>query len=175
MSDDVRIAQQQHLGCRQCSRICYPSGAPEVIPGFQWGSSYSIFSFLCSVLQIVFFFCPFVLFSLAIALSILRFADFDYSFGIFKLFILIFELQIAENNPIFLHLTSNQLNKFSQNFSLFWIYLKCQVYLRIYRLMMFKSVVIYLDILFCIYKIIDIFKTNLYLYNIVIKIGRAHV
>jgi hypothetical protein len=98
-----------------------------------------------------FFFCPFVLFSLAIALSILRFADFDYSFGIFKLFILIFELQIAENNPIFLHLTSNQLNKFSQNFSLFWIYLKCQVYLRIYRLMMFKSVVIYLDILFCIY------------------------
>jgi hypothetical protein len=71
------------------------------------------------------FFCPFVLFVLAIALSVLRFADFDYSFGIFKLFILIFELQIAENNPICLHLTSNQLNKFSQNFSLFWIYLKC--------------------------------------------------
>jgi hypothetical protein len=60
-------------------------------------------------------FCPFVLFVLAIALSVLRFADFDYSFGIFKLFILIFELQIAENNPICLHLTSNQLNKFSQN------------------------------------------------------------
>jgi hypothetical protein len=25
----------------------YPSGAPEFIPGFQWGSCYSIFSFMC--------------------------------------------------------------------------------------------------------------------------------
>ena len=31
----------------------YPSGAPEFTPGFQSGSCYSIFSFLCSVLQIV--------------------------------------------------------------------------------------------------------------------------
>jgi len=25
----------------------YPSGAPELIPGFEWGSCYSIFSFMC--------------------------------------------------------------------------------------------------------------------------------
>ena len=34
----------------------YPSGTPEFTIGFQWGSCYSIFSFLCSVLQIIIFF-----------------------------------------------------------------------------------------------------------------------
>ena len=61
----------------------FPSGAPDFTPGFQWGSCYSIFSFMCNVLQIVV--CPFVLFLLAIVLSVLlRFTDSDYPFGIFK-------------------------------------------------------------------------------------------
>ena len=42
----------------------HPSGAPEFAPGFQQGSCYSIFSFMCNVLQIVV--CPFVRFCLAI-------------------------------------------------------------------------------------------------------------
>ena len=44
-----------------------------------------IFSFLRCVLKMVL--CPFVLFLLAIVLSVLRFTDFDYPFGIFKLFV----------------------------------------------------------------------------------------
>ena len=35
----------------------YPSKAPGFTPGFQWGSCYSIFSFMCKVLQIAV--CPF--------------------------------------------------------------------------------------------------------------------
>ena len=51
-------------------------------------SYYSIFSFMCNVLWIVV--CPFVLLSfcpflLAIVLSVLRFTNSDYLFGIFKL------------------------------------------------------------------------------------------
>ena len=59
--------------------------SPPPIPRFQWGSCYSIFSFLCSVLQNIV--CRFVPLPLAIALSDrLRFTNSDYSFGIFKLF-----------------------------------------------------------------------------------------
>ena len=41
----------------------YPSGAPEVTPGFQWGSCYSIFSFICMFCRsqfvlLYFFFWP---------------------------------------------------------------------------------------------------------------------
>ena len=53
-------------------------------PVFQWGSCYSIFSFICM-------FCRFVLvlFLLAIVLSVLlRYTDSDYPFVIFKLFLL---------------------------------------------------------------------------------------
>jgi hypothetical protein len=51
-------------------------------------SYYSIFSFMCNILWIVV--CPFVFLSfcpflLAIALSVLRFTNSDYLFGIFKL------------------------------------------------------------------------------------------
>ena len=35
------------------SGTAYPSGAPEFIPGFLWGSCCSIFIFLCCVLQII--------------------------------------------------------------------------------------------------------------------------
>jgi hypothetical protein len=52
--------------------------------GVLWGSCYSIFSFLCSVLYIIV--CPFVLFLLDIALSVRLFTNSDYPFGTFKLF-----------------------------------------------------------------------------------------
>ena len=35
----------------------YPSGANDFIPGFKLGSCYSIFSFLCGILDIIV--CPF--------------------------------------------------------------------------------------------------------------------
>ena len=58
----------------------YPSGAPEFIPGFLWGSCYSILSFMCMNCRSLF-----VLFLLAIELSaLLRFTDSDYHFGVFS-------------------------------------------------------------------------------------------
>ena len=55
-------------------------------PGFQWGSHYSIFSFICMFCRSLF--APVVLFLLAIVLPVLlRFTDSDYPFGIFKLFL----------------------------------------------------------------------------------------
>ena len=50
-----------------------------------WGSCYAIFNLVCvCVVWIVV--CPFVLFLLGIVLYVLRYADSDYSFGIFNLF-----------------------------------------------------------------------------------------
>ena len=64
-----------------------PSGAPESTlphPGFQWGSCFSIYCFLCNVLHII-------LDLLAIALSVLlQITAFDYPFGIFMLFLINF-------------------------------------------------------------------------------------
>ena len=72
-----RVCNQNNLtGATSGSTSADPSGAPEFIPGFQWGSCYSIFSFMCSVLQIVV--CPFVFFLLAIVLFVLRYMDSDY-------------------------------------------------------------------------------------------------
>jgi hypothetical protein len=34
-------------GAARGKGAAYPSGAPEIIPGFEWGSCYSIFSFVC--------------------------------------------------------------------------------------------------------------------------------
>ena len=42
----------------------YPSGAPEFTTGFQCGSCCSIFNFLCGVLYISLYFCPFFFWSL---------------------------------------------------------------------------------------------------------------
>jgi hypothetical protein len=52
-------------------------------PGFKWGSCYSIFSFIC-----IFWwsFLYFLLFLLAMELSLLLYADYNYPFGIFQLF-----------------------------------------------------------------------------------------
>ena len=62
----------------------YPSGAPEFSSGFQWGSCYSILSFMSMFCRSLFVFFP-----LSIVLSVLhRFTNSDYLFGIFKLFLL---------------------------------------------------------------------------------------
>ena len=47
----------------------YPSGAHDFTPGFQCGSWYFIFSFMCICCRS--FYCTFVLFLLAIILSVL--------------------------------------------------------------------------------------------------------
>ena len=52
----------------------YPCRTPEFIPGFQWGSCYSIFSFMYMFCRLLF-----VLFLLTIVLSVLfRFKDSNY-------------------------------------------------------------------------------------------------
>ena len=58
---------------------------PVFSPGFEWGSCYSIFSFMCMFCRSL---CDFfVLYLLATVLSILlRFKNFDYPLGNFKLF-----------------------------------------------------------------------------------------
>ena len=52
---------------------------------FSVGSCYSSFSFMCMFCRSLF--VLFVLFLLAFVLSVLRFTDSDYSFGIFKIFL----------------------------------------------------------------------------------------
>ena len=62
--------------------ITYPYGAHEFILDSQWGSCYSIFSFMCRFCRLLFF-----LLSFSFLLSVqLQFRDSDYPFGIFKLF-----------------------------------------------------------------------------------------
>ena len=69
-------------GTTRGAETTHPSGTHGFIPDFLVG----IFSFMCSVLYT--FVCPFVLFHLAIVLSVLlRFAVSDYPFGVFKLFL----------------------------------------------------------------------------------------
>ena len=76
------------MGATSGAGTSYTSGAPEFTPGFLWGSCYSILNFYVYVLEIVV--CPFVLFRLAIVLSVLlQYTDSDYPFGIFKLFLCI--------------------------------------------------------------------------------------
>ena len=83
------------MWCRNCLHF----RAPEVAPGFfLLGSCCSIFSFLRNVLQIVVW--TFVLFLLAIVLSVLRFTTSDYLFCIVKLFLYKAQIliNIQENN-----------------------------------------------------------------------------
>ena len=75
--DVIRYIIQQTL-------YSYPSGAQDFTPGCKWVSCYSIFSFKC--MFCISFFYPFVLFLLAILLSVLlRYTDSGYPFDIFKL------------------------------------------------------------------------------------------
>ena len=66
-------------GATSGAGTAYPSGASEFTSGCL---CHSIFNFLCSVLSTILFLSVFFL--LAIALSVLRFMAFDYSFCIFK-------------------------------------------------------------------------------------------
>ena len=92
----LRICNQINTtGATSGAGTAYPSGAPEFITGFQWGSCYSILSFMCNVLLIVV--CPFVLFLLVIGFSVLRrYTNSDYPFGIFKLFLQLLYTLIKE-------------------------------------------------------------------------------
>ena len=64
----LHLMQSYHWVCNQINTTgvtsgagtAYPSGAPEFIPGFQWGSCYSIFSFICMFVDrcLSFFFWP---------------------------------------------------------------------------------------------------------------------
>ena len=74
----------------------YPSEAHEFTTGIQWASCYSIFSFICKFFQI--FVCPFVLFLLAILLSVFpRYTD--------------SESQVPDlwTSPLFLHFFNSSL------------------------------------------------------------------
>ena len=80
------IVQINMTGATSGAGTAHPSGAPEFTPGFQWGSCYSIQFYLYVLFIVV---CPFVLFLLAIVLSVLlQYTVSDYPFGIFKLFFL---------------------------------------------------------------------------------------
>ena len=72
--------------CRTSCYICwcFTFWNTQVNSQILWGSCCLIFSFLCSVLY--FIVCPFVVFLVAIVLSVLRFMASDYPFGIFKFF-----------------------------------------------------------------------------------------
>ena len=68
------------------ARTADPSGAPELIPGCYQGSCNSIFSSICMLCRSLFVLL--YLFLLAIVLSVLlRYADSDYPYGVFKLFL----------------------------------------------------------------------------------------
>ena len=68
-------------GATSGTRTAYASGSSEFTPCFYWSSCCSIFSFMCMFCRSLF-----VLFLLVILLSVLRYTDYDYHFGIFKLF-----------------------------------------------------------------------------------------
>ena len=66
----------------QWNRTDYPSGAPKFIPGSQRGSCYSIFSFMCMIVDR----CLSFSFGHCLVCSSSKYTDSDYTFGIFKLF-----------------------------------------------------------------------------------------
>ena len=72
-------------GATSGAGTAYPSGTPGSPPRLLVWFVLLDFQFYLYVLQIVV--CPFVLFLLAIVLSVLRVKDSDYPFGTFKLFL----------------------------------------------------------------------------------------
>ena len=83
-----------------------PSGAPEFTPGFQWDQCCLIFSFLCSILQIVV--CPFVLYLLAfidLRILITSFVSPNFSYTIYIFIILHFSQIVLKSGPsiVFIH------------------------------------------------------------------------
>ena len=77
------VCSKSNTTCATCGAgTLYPSRAQRFTPGFQWGL---IYSFLYCALKVIL--CPFVLFSLAIVLSVLPgFTASEYCFGIFNPF-----------------------------------------------------------------------------------------
>ena len=55
----------------------YHSGAPEFTPGFQWGSCYSIYSFICMFCRSLFVLLYFFFWALLLSV-LLRFTNSDY-------------------------------------------------------------------------------------------------
>jgi hypothetical protein len=64
---------------------------------FWWGCATRSLVYVWFYVDVV---CPFVLFRLAIVLSVLRFTDSDYPFGIFKHFLKVFHF-IKKNPSIY--------------------------------------------------------------------------
>jgi hypothetical protein len=83
------------MGATSGAGTAYPAGPPEFTPDFYLGSRYSIFSFMCMLCRSLF-----VLFRLAIVLSVLRFTDSDYPFGIFKLFLILLWLVMKHHEYV---------------------------------------------------------------------------
>ena len=69
--------------------VTFDETIAEFTPSFQWGSCYSIFCFMCMFCRSLFVLLSFFL--LVIVLSVFRFTDSDYPFGIFELFLLTFD------------------------------------------------------------------------------------
>ena len=71
------------MGVTSGAGTAYPSGTPEFIPGF---SAVHVTRYLVLCVCFVDRCLSFCTFFFAIVLSVLRYMDFDYPFGIFKLF-----------------------------------------------------------------------------------------
>ena len=67
----------------------YPSGAPDFTPSFEWGSCYSIFSFICVFCRSLFVLLYFFFFGHCVFCSSSIY-DSDYPFGISTLFLHVF-------------------------------------------------------------------------------------
>ena len=80
----IAVTKPYDVQC--CWMVVQSQCPPECTTGFQWGSCYSIFSFICMFYRSLFVLLYF--FRLAIVLPVLlRYTDSDYPFGIFKLFL----------------------------------------------------------------------------------------
>jgi hypothetical protein len=85
------------MGATSGAGTSYPSRAPDLNPGFKWGSCYSIFSSMCMFCRSLF-----VLFSFFFwQLRCLQFTDSDYPFGFFKLFLRPLATQLRSSLKIF--------------------------------------------------------------------------
>ena len=80
-------------GATSGTGTAYPSGAPEFTSGFQWGSCYSIFSFICMLCRSLF-----VLLCFFFWLLCCLFFDIRFLIGIFKLFFLTWLFTFSTNS-----------------------------------------------------------------------------
>jgi hypothetical protein len=88
-AENMWIKTVVHWRCRTYETgTVYPSKAPEFTPDIWWGSPFSIFCFLFSVLKIFVWPCFLVLLTI-ILFFVLRRTAFDCPSGIFKLFVLL--------------------------------------------------------------------------------------